>query len=99
MAKYVKKPVKIDAEQWDGTVEGFNALGENLDLKRDAINSFRYDDKHNIYINPEKRVFIETLEGVMEASPGDFIIKGVKGELYPCKPDIFKETYEYEGSE
>ena len=38
--------------------------------------------------------FIETLEGRMEAKPGDWIIRGVKGELYPCKPDIFEATYE-----
>lgn len=37
---------------------------------------------------------IETLEGVMTASPGDYIIQGVKGEIYPCKPDIFEMTYE-----
>lgn len=37
---------------------------------------------------------IVTLEGVMWASPGDYIIKGVKGEFYPCKPDIFESTYE-----
>jgi hypothetical protein len=40
------------------------------------------------------RVTIHTLEGVMEAVPGDWIIRGVKGELYPCKPDIFAATYE-----
>lgn len=39
-------------------------------------------------------VKIETLEGVMTANPGDFIITGVKGEVYPCKPDIFEATYE-----
>ena len=38
--------------------------------------------------------FINTLEGTMEAQPGDWIIRGVKGELYPCKPDIFEMTYE-----
>ena len=37
---------------------------------------------------------IDTLEGVMKASPGDFIIKGVQGELYPCKPDVFLKTYD-----
>jgi hypothetical protein len=40
------------------------------------------------------RITIETLEGVMSAYPGDWIIKGVKGEFYPCKPDIFAATYE-----
>ena len=42
----------------------------------------------------EVEVLIETLEGTMKANPGDYIIRGIKGELYPCKPDIFKETYE-----
>ena len=41
-----------------------------------------------------KRIEIETLEGVMVGNPGDYLIRGVKGELYPCKPDIFEETYE-----
>jgi len=39
-------------------------------------------------------IIIQTLEGVMTADPGDYIIKGVKGECYPCKPDIFEQTYE-----
>lgn len=42
----------------------------------------------------EQRVKIETLEGTMTAEPGDWIITGVKGEIYPCKPDIFEATYE-----
>jgi hypothetical protein len=39
-------------------------------------------------------VDVNTLEGIMEATPGDMLIRGIKGELYPCKPDIFKATYE-----
>ena len=42
----------------------------------------------------DKDMYIETLEGVMHASPGDWIITGVNGEKYPCKPDIFVKTYE-----
>ena len=42
----------------------------------------------------DPKIIIETLEGTMYASLGDYIIKGVKGEFYPCKPEIFKETYE-----
>ena len=42
----------------------------------------------------DKDMYIETLEGVMHASPGDLIITGVNGEKYPCKPDIFEKTYE-----
>lgn len=41
----------------------------------------------------DKEVYIETLEGTMKANIGDYIIKGVKGEYYPCKPDVFNETY------
>jgi hypothetical protein len=44
--------------------------------------------------NSEEGLYITTLEGVMRADKGDWIIKGVKGELYPCKPDIFEMTYE-----
>jgi hypothetical protein len=40
------------------------------------------------------KISIITLEGIMEASPGDWVIRGVKGELYPCKPDIFEATYD-----
>lgn len=60
---------------------------------KDEILSFCKDAK----IDGEK-VLIDTLEGTMEASIGDFIIKGVKGEFYPCKPDIFNATYNAEDS-
>ena len=42
----------------------------------------------------DRVIYIETLEGKMKAEKGDWIIRGIKGELYPCKPDIFKKTYE-----
>ena len=45
----------------------------------------------------DKEIYIDTLEGKMKANKGDYIIRGVKGELYPCKPDIFHATYEYIG--
>ncbi|MBU5327513.1 PGDYG domain-containing protein [Bacillus paralicheniformis] len=41
----------------------------------------------------DKEMYIETLEGTLKASPGDWIIKGVNGEVYPCKPDVFEKTY------
>ena len=50
--------------------------------------------KKNEAITASQVIHITTLEGVMTASKGDFIIKGVKGEFYPCKPDIFEATYE-----
>jgi len=52
------------------------------------------DLMHNVYGINGQKVTIQTLEGVMTADIGDWIIKGIKGEYYPCKPDIFEATYE-----
>lgn len=85
--KAKKKPVIIEYVQW---------TGENIS----EIMSFCGSAAHDIYqINlanmpVEYSLIIKTLEGNMRAEPGDYIIKGVYGEFYPCKPDIFKETYE-----
>lgn len=78
--KYRKKPVVIEAVQW---------TGENLKEMR------YFTGKPLLFFDSHSRSFIiETLEGDMVASVGDYIIKGVQGEFYPCKPDIFEATYE-----
>ena len=79
---YKKKPVVIEAIQW---------TGDNLEEVKDFL-----EITHENYkpLQPKNSLFIKTLEGKMEASIGDFIIKGVQGEFYPCKPDIFEQTYE-----
>lgn len=77
--KFRKKPVVIEAVQW---------TGNNLDELRAFVPE---EFRHNKINQP---LGIITLEGVMTVSEGDFIIKGVKGEFYPCKPDIFAMTYE-----
>lgn len=83
MAKFRKKPVVIEAFQWTGN-NPFE-LGEwHFDVGR----------TERFHINEDNTISIPTLEGVMTASPGDFIIQGVNGEFYPCKPDIFEKTYE-----
>ena len=82
MAKYRKKPVVIDA--WQLTKENVEAgIPDWIDL--DTVNFF---DCGVLFAE------IVTLEGVMQASEGDYIIKGVQGEFYACKPDIFEQTYE-----
>ena len=83
MATYRKKPVEIEAIQWvsDNIEQVYEMLGDNLIINTD-------EDKDEV------KHFINTLEGKMEMSWGDYIIKGVKGEFYPCKPDIFELTYE-----
>jgi hypothetical protein len=80
--KYRKKPVVIEAMQWKGRV--------NCDEAHDFIGLPRCSDGE---LNHD-RLHIPTLEGTMTARPGDWIIKGVQGEFYPCKPDIFEATYE-----
>lgn len=82
--KYRKKPVAIEAVQFVDTEESILELSE---LGLDPIR-VDYADLDNPVLK------IETLEGLMIAKTGDYIIKGVQGEFYPCKPDIFKETYE-----
>lgn len=82
MGFFRKKPVVIEAVQY--------ADPEALELAQDRIADFM---QANISLLGDQ-IEIETLEGVMLASPGDWIIKGVGGEFYPCKPDIFKATYE-----
>lgn len=89
---YRKKPVVIEAVQWDGTNhrEMFNFLGgENTDYITASGVNFYID-----WTKVEGGLIIKTLEGEHIASVGDFIIKGVQGEFYPCKPDIFEKTYE-----
>jgi len=91
MAKYRKKPVEIEAMQFIGT----NA-NEILEfLKTSARPIERKRGVTNPQVNEsEIKILIKTLEGTMEASSCDWIIKGVNGEFYPCKPDIFAKTYE-----
>lgn len=97
MAKYRKKPVVIEAvrvtaadfngESWDGCP--FTEMPDWL---------IQANENGTLTARGHERDYalwdIKTLEGVMTAEPGDFIIQGVKGELYPCKADIFAATYE-----
>lgn len=81
--KYVTKPVLVEAIQFDGT-----NIEEIKEFAGDKVITECWNRETSYYIA------IRTLEGVMEALAGDYIIKGIKGEIYPCKPDIFEKTYE-----
>lgn len=85
--RYRKKPVVIEAVQFDGTKESANQL-------LGWIGSNGADAKRAHRTKPGHGLIIGTLEGDMSVSCGDFVIKGVQGEFYPCKPDIFAATYE-----
>lgn len=84
--KFRKKPVVIEAIQWNGEIS-FDQLYEFTNSNENNRIAGMKNGRGDI-------AQISTLEGIMDASEGDWIIKGVKGEFYPCKPDIFEATYE-----
>ena len=104
MVKYRKKPVVIEAEQWFKVTydreAGHGITPEDMPIYHLGVGYYRTpeldgqdkckyckDIMHN-------HGWIDTLEGGHIVCPDDWIIKGIKGELYPCKPDIFEQTYE-----
>jgi len=88
--KYRKKPVEVEALQWDGS-----NLHEMIEFVGDSLTYDILDTAWQVGKGiPHVFLTIKTLEGDMKASKGDYIIKGVNGEFYPCKPDIFEKTYE-----
>lgn len=93
MAQYRKRPVIIEAIRWTGDnlqeVIGFTGKHPRWS------EWFQSWEEYEARVKADGGIFkIITLEGTMEASPGDWIIRGVKGEHYPRKPDIFEATYE-----
>ena len=88
MAKYRKKPVVIDAVLYSGYNGNGLVFDEAPEWFTDAICDYTV-----VFDDSDEQLKIKTLEGTMIAAPGDYIIRGVKGEIYPCKPDIFEMTY------
>lgn len=105
--KFRKKPVVIEAMQLTGDTAAWH--GVYLWLERNTKGSFEPLDviegrksapASGVSIDPrDGRMIIATLEGLHWADPGDWIIRGVQGEFYPCKPDIFAQTYEEENND
>lgn len=81
MARYRKKPIEIEAIQYNGFLDN----GQECEIF--IGNAFES------HIPSKNQIIIRTLEGEMTASLGDYIIRGIQGEVYPCKPDIFEESY------
>ncbi len=80
MSKFRKKPVVIEAEQY----------APNMETLPDGVSEVWSEPGESGHCT----AYIQTLEGRMTVSPGDWVITGVKGEKYPCKPDIFLATYD-----
>ena len=94
---YRKKPVVIEAIQWNenNLEEVMKFIGSEFEYYENT----EYATNKFVYFKTTKRLLLHTLEGTMEVSKNDYIIKGVKGEFYPCKPDIFEQTYEKVGDD
>lgn len=82
--KFKKKPIVVEAFQ-------LPAEDENV---HDLVAWLQARGEHTLEPGPDGTLLIDTLEGTMKGQPGDWIICGVQGEMYPCKPDIFDATYE-----
>jgi hypothetical protein len=113
MPKFRKKPVVIDAVNWNGCTLGLTnqpvdlsqPCGPNVHLEMpdwmpECLPPLQTEalTRASVGVGQVSRfldfLYIGTTEGVMAAAPGDWIIRGVKGEIYPCKPDIFAATYD-----
>ena len=94
MAKYRKKPVEIEAFQYDGDLKGSDGKYCVPEWAVEAFENGKLMFMSLSPLHPPCDLYVRTLEGDMHAKVGDYIIKGVNGELYPCKPDIFEKTYE-----
>lgn len=87
VSQFRKKPVVVEAMQYNGQLDGFEAAYVFMGWNSRG-HSFRPERDF------PRSLIIETLEGELRCNPGDWIIRGVKGEFYPIKPDIFAATYE-----
>jgi hypothetical protein len=91
--KYKKRPVVVEAVQFDGTAESAKSIRNWINRPCNSP-AFLYQEAGNDHSLTGWCLVIKTLEGDVRAVKGDFVIKGVVGEFYPCKPDIFATTYE-----
>jgi hypothetical protein len=92
--KFRKKPVEIEARQFDGSAASGAEIVAWAAQEGALVEWYRHLMDGDLVAHPDPYLRIVTLEGAMSGSVGDWIIRGVQGEFYPCKPDIFEATYE-----
>lgn len=85
MPTFRKRPVEIEAHRLEGDLNVFREM-EDVSL---TLNGIHADEPHSLAY-----ATVQTEEGPLEAQPGDWIITGVEGERYPCKPHVFEQSYE-----
>lgn len=84
--KVVKKPIVVEAVRWFGDIESLEEI--------EKLKGSEFTQEEKLQFLLHEQVLIPTLEGPLTANLGDYVVKGVRGELYPVKPDIFEETYD-----
>lgn len=90
--KYKKRPVVIEAFKYDGDLQDSDG---RFYVPLWAVRAYAEGVMHyGVHEKEPYELYIDTLEGTHHVSVGDYVIQGVNGELYPCKPDIFEKTYE-----
>ena len=97
VGRYRKRPVVIEAMRLHAETSATDFLDPNTRAQAEIAGWMMGNGFRDFKVQGEQRPYgiaIKTLEGVMVAEPGDWIIRGVQGEFYPCKPDIFEATYE-----
>lgn len=99
-ARFRKRPVEVEARQWDGTATGATPIIDWILSTGERCARYASPQPATTLRGEVVReavpalIAIDTLEGTMHATAGDWIIRGLQGEFYPCKPDIFAATYE-----
>ncbi|MGE4552910.1 MAG: hypothetical protein AB7D57_07340, partial [Desulfovibrionaceae bacterium] len=99
MAKYRKKPLVVDAEQWDGTEAGFHDIALSLGLTWCATNAYQTPDGGHVYLDADGALRVEAPGSRGTATSGDWIVKGVRGEVSLYREDVFKATFQLDGLE
>jgi hypothetical protein len=89
MRLYTKKPVTVEAKKFDGSYDSGVDIVRWIKANSWLQVQLKVDHDNEVFY-----VVIPTLEGDMRANEGDYIIRGIKGEFYPCKPDVFEASYE-----
>ncbi len=93
MAKYRKKPIVVEAEQWLPK-KSYDGVSPSIEMPIPPVPSHLLRWRRKYWFFGKGEWWIKTLEGWLKPTPEDWIICGIKNEFYPCKPDIFEETYE-----
>ena len=95
---YRKRPVTIEAQQWTSAEQANHIIDWIESFGEEYEGTVQWDEETGGPLNADGEDWglftIDTLEGTMTVAPGDFVIRGVAGEVYPCKPDVFEQTYE-----